>query len=72
MIIAIVIIGISTYGFLKAVNQSPKSCPVPEEVGRCDCFYNALGDKSLRYCFCYPGTILTHPDKLIGVENVTG
>lgn len=41
---------------LKNEVEFDKSCPLPkEEVNACDCYYGALGDKSLRYCVCYPG-----------------
>lgn len=38
-------------------NPLPLSCPVPiKEINRCDCVYNALGNKNLRYCICYPSS----------------
>ena len=47
---------INGYLVLKLLkDEVPKQCPVPDKVNRCDCVYNAIGDKSLRYCFCYPG-----------------
>lgn len=71
MVISILVMILLVFVFIKAMNQAPKSCPVPKEVGRCDCVYNALGDKSLRYCNCYPGNVFIPGDKLIEGSNVT-
>ena len=54
-------------------DEVPKQCPVPvDEINFCDCVYNALGDQSLRYCTCFPGTVRIDLDKLIEVGNGSG
>lgn len=57
---------INGYLVWKLLNDEvPKQCPVPiNEISFCDCVYNALGSKSLRYCICYVG------DKRINLNEV--
>jgi len=53
--IAFILLIVNGWLVWKLINDEvPKQCPVPNEISSCDCVYNALGDKSLRYCICYP------------------
>lgn len=68
-IFSLIFAGVS---FVYGVKNAPLSCPVPDEVRRCDCTYNSLGDKNLRYCFCYPGDKFIDWKENLGEEVLNG
>ena len=50
----LIVNGYLVFRFL--IDDIPKQCPIPiDKISFCECEYNALGDKSLKYCICYPG-----------------
>ena len=73
ILLAFLLLLVNGYLVYKLLNDEvPKQCPVPvDKISFCDCFYNALGSKDLRYCFCYPGQRFD-TNKLIEVENESG
>lgn len=54
-LILLIINGYLVFNLLLGKIEFENNCPLPENISFCDCVYNALGDKNLRYCTCYPG-----------------
>jgi len=65
----LIVNGYLVVNLVKGEVEFDKTCPVPvDEINYCDCVYSSLGDKSLRYCVCYPGEKFDI-SKSIEVEN---